>query len=299
MFRRKALTTVSLLGAAALLLSGCSSSEAPAETGPQEIKYPEIHKLVPEKYIEKGFINNMMQIPNAPLEFEDEAGKLSGIDPTLIDLVSEVLGVKIKTETTADFAALLPSLDSGRTDLVFSAILSTDERRDAGYSFVDYFNSFTTFMFRAEDADKIKTFGDLCGLTITANKGTQYPDLAKKVSDEHCTANGKPAINVLPLDSIPQQITQLQQGRSDAQIMGVEYQAYEMSKAEGQFKLMDEQLDPAFYGIVARGENEDLLTAVQAALEVLAEDGRYQGALEEWGLTNSAVETFELRGATS
>lgn len=301
MSNRKILASLSMIGAAALLLSGCASGDAPAEeaTSTGEVKYPEVHELVPQKYKDQGHINNMMQIPNAPLEFEDESGTLSGIDPTLIEAVSEVLGVPIKTETTADFAALLPSLDSGRADIIFSAVLSTDERRAAGYSFVDYFHSFTTFMFRAEDADKISTFEDLCGLTVTADKGTQYPELAAQVSDEHCIANGKPAIEVLPLDSIPQQITQLQQGRSDAQIMGVEYQAYEMTKNDGEFQQMDAQLDPAFYGIVARGENEDLLVAIQAALQVLADEGRYQAVLSEWGLESAAVQEFNLLGANN
>ncbi len=303
MIRRSALTAGAILAAGALALTGCASSEEPAASGSADggasaaPAYPEIHALLPDDVIERGYITNMAQIPNAPLEFEDESGELTGIDPSLIDAVAEVLGVEIRTETTADFAALLPSLDSGRTDIVFSAVLSTDERRAAGYSFVDYFQSYTTFMVREADADTIVEFSDLCGKTVTGNKGTQYPELASQVSDEYCVAAGLDPIEVLALDQIPQQVTQLQQGRSDALIMGVEYEAYEMSKAPGQFAILDEQLDPAHYGIVALAENEQLLTAIQAALTELASQGVYQDILGEWNLENSGLDTFELRAA--
>ncbi|GAA1540183.1 polar amino acid transport system substrate-binding protein [Microbacterium ginsengiterrae] len=299
MTRHHSRALAAVVGIAALALAGCASTDSAAVPAgdDQEIAYPEIHALLPDEIAERGYITNMTQIPNAPLEFEDADGTLSGIDPELMDAVSEVLGVEIRTETTADFAALLPSLDSGRTDIVFSAVLSTDERRAAGYSFVDYFQSYTTFMVRADDAEEIASFGDLCGRTVTANKGTQYPELAEKVSEDHCVAEGLDPIDVLPLDQIPQQVTQLQQGRSDALIMGVEYEAYEMSKAEGEFALLDEQLDPTKYGIVALAENEQLLQAIAAALTELESQGVYQDILEGWNLGGSAVESFELRAA--
>ena len=299
MTRHTSFALAATAGIAALVLAGCASTDSAAapDGGDAEIAYPEIHALLPDEIAERGYINNMTQIPNAPLEFEDESGKLSGIDPELMAAVSEVLGVEIRTETTADFAALLPSLDSGRTDIVFSAVLSTDERRAAGYSFVDYFQSYTTFMVRADDADEIASFADLCGRTVTANKGTQYPELAQQVSDDYCVADGLAPIDVLPLDQIPQQVTQLQQERSDALIMGVEYEAYEMSKAPGEFALLDEQLDPTKYGIVALAENEQLLEAIVAALTELKAQGVYEDVLDGWNLAGSGVESFELRAA--
>lgn len=301
MMRRSALAaTVGV--STALLLAGCSSTAAENTSdtagAPEGPAYPEIHAMLPDDIVERGYITNMAQTPNAPLEFEDESGEVVGIDPSLIDAVAEVLGVEIRTEITADFAALLPSLDTGRTDIVFSAVRSTDERRAAGYSFVDYFQSYTTFMVRAEDADEITEFSDLCGLTVTGNKGTQYPDLAAQVSEEYCVAAGLDPIEVLALDQIPQQVTQLQQKRSDAIIMGVEYEAYEMSKAPGEFVILEDQLEPTPYGIVAVKANEQLLEAIQAALEVLAQEGVYQDILAQWNLEGSAVDSFELRAAS-
>jgi len=299
---RRSVLAVTVGVSTALLLAGCSSAAAEntsdtagAAEGPA---YPEIHAMLPDDIVERGYITNMAQTPNAPLEFEDESGEVVGIDPSLIDAVAEVLGVEIRTEITADFAALLPSLDTGRTDIVFSAVRSTDERRAAGYSFVDYFQSYTTFMVRAEDADEITEFSDLCGLTVTGNKGTQYPDLAAQVSEEYCVAQGLDPIEVLALDQIPQQVTQLQQKRSDAIIMGVEYEAYEMSKAPGEFAILEQQLEPTPYGIVATKANEQLLEAIQAALEVLAQEGVYQDILAQWNLEGSAVDHFELRAAS-
>ena len=58
------------LGLAALVLTGCASADGgstPAADKTAGPAYPEVHALLPDDVIERGYITNMAQIPNAPL----------------------------------------------------------------------------------------------------------------------------------------------------------------------------------------------------------------------------------------
>ena len=287
----------------AVVGSGCGSEDSDSNSSATDDKSSEkslsvdqeLHDSLPQAILEKGYISNYLQAPNAPLEFQEEDGNDPvGIDPELTEAVSQVLGIEIRTTAISDFASLLPSLDTGRADMVFSAVYDTSKRRSKGYTFVNYLKSFTTFMIRDEDSDSLTGFSDMCGKKVSGVKGTNYPEQARAISKTECEEKGLEPIEVLEIEQIPQEVLQLKQGRIDGIMIGAEYAGYEMKQDEGTFALMDEQLDPALYGVVFRAEDTQLRDAVQGALKKVRDEGVYEEVLAKWGASANAIEEFTV-----
>ena len=62
-----------------------------------------------------------------PFTFKDESGKLDGIDIRIANYLANDLGVAVKYEVM-DFDKLIPSVENGAVDIVFSGVSITTER---------------------------------------------------------------------------------------------------------------------------------------------------------------------------
>ena len=79
--------------------------------------------------------------PNyAPITFKDPAtNKLTGFDIELGEAIAAELGLKAEWQETA-FAQMLPSLQTGRVDMVMAFMSDTPARRETA-DFVNYIRS--------------------------------------------------------------------------------------------------------------------------------------------------------------
>ncbi len=129
-----------------------------------------------------------------PMEYRDpESGKLVGFDVDLANALAKELGIGIAWQE-AGFDQLLPSLTTGRIDLILSGLSDNAERRTTA-DFIDYLNSGAQFFTSVLRRD-INQPQDLCGRTVGTSRSTTFPNDVKNWSDTHCVAAGKPAIRV-------------------------------------------------------------------------------------------------------
>lgn len=288
------------------LLTACSGSSESSSSPPASTVTTSggrsgssnLTSLLPEDIQKRGYLTDLLQSPNAPMEYtETNGGPVIGVDIDMADALGQALGVKIKKQYVTDFTQLIPSIQTSRADFVLSAVTDKKSRQQV-VNFVDYFQTGSVFMGMTKNSD-VRQLTDLCGKTVVAATGTTYPDEVAKKSKEICEGSGKPAIKVITAQSSADQILQVRDGRAVANLVGVEPLAYQMKLEPNQWVGIGEPFARSIYGIVYSKRNDQLGKALQAALQKIIDDGTYAKVLQKWNLSSAAVAKAGINTGTT
>ena len=288
----------------ALLLTGCGDQTDDAGKGGKgkvSSDAPLFDKL-PDDIKEAGVIKVGSDIAYAPVEFYDENDKIAGIDPDIAKALEKQLGVPLKFEE-GTFDGLVTGMNSGRYDIVMSAMTDTKNRQEglddngekvgAGADFVDYFRAGSSILVKKGNPHNIRGLEDLCGKTVALQRGTANQQLAEEQSKK-CD---KP-IEILDFEKDPEALLQVKQGRAVADINDYPVAAYNAKTSGGgkDFEVVGDQIDAAPYGIAIAKNNTELRDAILAAVNAIIENGEYQKILEKWEVTHGAVDKATING---
>ena len=232
-----------------------------------------------------------------PMEYKDpETGKLVGFDVDLAAALAKELGVAISWQE-AGFDQLLPSLATGRIDMILSGLSDNPERR-ASADFIDYLNSGVQFFTSVARKD-INQPVDLCGKTVGTSRSTTFPNDVKQWSDTQCVAAGKPAIRVEGTNDNAAARSELKQGRIDAAAQGSETVPYVSTLEPGAYKSLGAPFGGVQQGIGFAKTDTQLRDAVLAALKRLLANGSYNAIIAKWNLQASADKQAGVNGVPS
>jgi polar amino acid transport system substrate-binding protein len=147
-----------------------------------------------------------MELEYPPFEMSDAAGKPSGISVDLAHALGKHLGREVKIENLP-FDGLIPSLKTGKIDLIISSMTATEERAQS-IDFSDPYVRTGICLLVAKDS-KIQAPADaaLPGLTIAVKKGT--------TGHIYATAH-LPDAKLLVLDKDAACVLEVAQGKADA-----------------------------------------------------------------------------------
>ncbi len=215
-----------------------------------------------------------------------------GFDVDLAESLGKCLGFSVKYTPVA-FAALLPTLQSGRADFVISDIYATKERARAA-DFITYSKVFDGVLVAKGNPKKISGINSsLCGMTAAENTGFVEVPLVQNLAAA-CTAAGKPAPKVQLYDNNAACIQAVLAGRADTYINDV-------NTVDQAVKAYPEQLGkavavtlPYHIGIAVPQSNHALRDAMMAALKALQTSGAQAELMRKWGLDQGAVEAPTL-----
>ncbi|WP_174490619.1 ABC transporter substrate-binding protein [Paraburkholderia oxyphila] len=229
-----------------------------------------------------------------PMEYKDpDSGELVGFDIDLGNAIAKQLGVKIDWQESA-FEQLLPSLETGRVDMVLSGVSDVPGRRGAA-DFIDYLNSGAQFYVLASAQGKdIRQPADLCGKPVGTSRSTSFPADTAAWSVKNCT--GKAPISVVGTEDTSSARMQLKQGRIVAGVQGSETLPYAMKLEPNTYRPIGEPFATSPEGIAFAKANTQLRDAVHGALEKLMADGTYGKIVAKWGLQSSAVRQLTMNG---
>lgn len=229
-----------------------------------------------------------------PMEFKDpESGELVGFDVDLGNAIARELGVKLDWQESA-FEQLLPSLATGRVDMVLSGLSDVPGRRDTA-DFLDYLNSGAQFYILSARGNEIKQPVDLCGKPVGTSRSTSFPADTAAMSAKNCA--GKAPINVVGTEDTSSARMQLKQGRIVAGVQGSETLPYAMKLEPNTYKPLGEPFATSPEGIAFAKSNTKLRDAVRAALDKLIANGTYAAIVAKWGLQSSAVHQVTMNGS--
>ncbi|GKU83478.1 transporter substrate-binding domain-containing protein [Niallia sp. NCCP-28] len=157
----KAISAILLVSMMSIVLAGCGSStkSSTSASGLEGLK-------------EKGKIVVGTMAATPPYEYHSIKGgedKIVGSDIKLLDEVAKDLGVEYEIKDM-DFDGLLVALQSGKIDMIVSAMSPTEEReKNADFTDV-YYKGRNVMLVRKEDLTKYKTADSLADKKIAAIK---------------------------------------------------------------------------------------------------------------------------------
>ncbi|WP_323961028.1 transporter substrate-binding domain-containing protein [Arthrobacter sp. JZ12] len=253
-----------LLGAATALVlavAGCGSS-ASSESGDAGSETSSAGGTTLAEVQESGVLTVGTEGTYKPFSYhEGGAGELTGYDVEVITAVAEKLGVEPEFEET-QWDAMFAGLDAGRFDVIANQVSITPER-EASYSFSTPYTYSNGVLVTTADNSEITSFEDLEGKTTAQSLTSNWRDLAEE--------NGA---SIEAVEGWAQSITLLEQGRVDATINDeLTYLDYQNATPNENIKVAAETEEQSQSALTFRQGSDDLVEAVNEALEELRTDG--------------------------
>jgi polar amino acid transport system substrate-binding protein len=288
----------SVAAATTAVVVGAHSNGAATETTIDVATVDSIRDQLPSAIKEKGtLVVGVGALPAGfpPLAYVgDDQQTLTGSEPDLSRLVAAVLGLKPDLQNST-WENLFVGIDSGRTDVGFSNITDTEERKEK-YDFASYRKDNLAFLTLASDNWEFNNdYQNLAGQRVAVGQGTNQERILlawqKKLQGE-----GKD-FEVKYFPDTNATLLALKSGNLDLYFGPNPGSAYQVKLAEktpkpyklaGQYSGAGESLEGLIAATSKKGSG--LAEPVAAAINYLIENGQYQKWLEAYNLTDEAVE---------
>jgi polar amino acid transport system substrate-binding protein len=238
-------------------------------------------------------------IEYAPIEFYSENGQdPQGLDIDVANALGARLGMTVTFVNDTDFAGIIGALRAGRFDIVMSSMNDTAERRGKGVDFIDYFRAGSSILVQKGNPKLVKGLDDLCGATVSVQKGTTQDTDILTALETRCRAGGRP-VTVLRFEKDIDALQQVKNGRAVADLEDFPVAAYNASTsgAGNDFEVAGSQVgDVGVYGIAVPADNAALRDKLRDALRAIIDDGTYDRILTRWNISAGALKTAAVNG---
>jgi len=190
---------------AVILGFGAQPAQAACEPDKVATKYPGLAGKTLKVGLDPTLPPVMYRDPNNP-------SKIVGQDPDMIEAAMKCLGLKYEL-VGLDFGTLIPTLQAGQIQLVWSNIYYTPARAQAA-DFVIYATTGTAGIVKKGNPKGIKSIDDACGTRAAPILGT-VEDKGFQDASAKCVAAGKPAIQITPYPNAPATSRAIENDRAD------------------------------------------------------------------------------------
>ncbi|WP_329454539.1 transporter substrate-binding domain-containing protein [Streptomyces sp. NBC_01497] len=269
------------------------------------VKVPEVAAIraeLPKSLVKKGSLDiglGFLPAGSPPLGYVgDDQKSLTGSEPDLGRLVAAVFGLRPQL-ANATWDNLFVGIDSGRTDVGFSNITDTEQRKEK-YEFACYRKDNLGFEVRKSDGWTFDgTYRSLAGKTVAVGAGTNQEKLLLHWRDQ-LEAAGK-TLTVKYFQDANSTYLALNAGRIDAYLAPNPSVAYHTvrtantpnaTRSAGTYSGAGSTLQ----GLICATAKKDsgLAKPLADAVNYLIKNGQYAAWLKAWNLTNEAVATSRV-----
>lgn len=213
---------------------------------------------------------------------DDGTDNYVGIDIDIANHIAEKLGKKLEIKDM-QFSALVPTMESGRADIIVSGISPTAERKEV----LDFTDSYY-FPMNAIICAKGSNYTELDqlkGKNIGVSMGTSYAEIAKSVE----------GAKVAELDSTPLVVQDILSARCDAGIFDATQAAVFVQENEGlesHIISSDITLEDTF--AIALPKGSEYVDQINEILAEMNEDGTMHAILEKYMGADSTSQYEEM-----
>jgi len=220
-----------------------------------------------------------------PLTYKNNPAddKPIGIDIEVIEAIGELWNARIDY-TITEFSGLLPTLGSGRCDVIISGIYINDKRREV-YDGVRYMKSATVIVTKAENTTISKP-GDLSGKILALETGTYYGEERVGPLNKKFAEIGSAPITVQEYPSQQGAYQQVLGGRVDATLTEEAEGAFRVASLRNRLRIAYTWPSAFTYGIYMRRSPANA-AAVKEALSTLRKKGFFKSLAKKYGLNSS------------
>jgi polar amino acid transport system substrate-binding protein len=265
------------LGAAGMAMAACEPDKVAA-------KYPGLAGKTLKVGLDPTLPPIMYRDPSNP-------SKIVGQDPDMIDAAMKCLGLKYEI-VGLDFGTLIPTLQAGQIQLIWSNIYYTPVRAQAA-DFVIYATTGTAGIVKKGNPKKIKSVEDTCGTRAAPILGT-VEDQGFKDQSAKCVAAGKPAIEITPYPNAPATSRAIENDRADVSM-------YDLVLVDQVVKNNPDKFEKAYafrtnikIGVAVKKGSEELLGAVKDAIQALQDNGTQKALLQKNGMDPTLAIPVEI-----
>ncbi|MBO9101369.1 MULTISPECIES: amino acid ABC transporter substrate-binding protein [unclassified Rhizobium] len=206
----------------------------------------------------------------APFTFHDASGKLAGFDVEIAEAIAAKLGVKAEF-VEGKWDGLIAGLDAKRYDSVINEVGITDARKQK-YDFSDPYIASKAALIVRDNDDSIKGFADLKGKKAAQSLTSNYGKLAEQSGAE-----------LVGTDGFDQSIQLVLTRRADATINdSLSFLDFKKHKPDAPVKVVAEEADANYSGVIIRKQEPELLAAINKALADIKADGTYKTISEKY-----------------
>ncbi|TJY38562.1 amino acid ABC transporter substrate-binding protein [Cohnella pontilimi] len=275
---RKQFTVFALVLSFVLILSACGkrdnnvqgAASSPAASSSASASASASGQTLLDSIKASGKIRIGTEGTYAPFTFHDKDGKLTGFDVELAQEVAKRLGVQpefIETKWDGMFAGL----DAKRFDMVANEVSIRDDRKEK-YDFSSPYIVSKAVLIVHQDNNDIKQLSDLKGKKAGQSLTSNLTDIAK--------SNGA---KIVQTDGFNQAIELLLSKRIDATINdGLSFLDFKKQKPDAPIKVVAETADASQSAFLFNKGNQELVDAVNKALDEMKSDGTYLQISEKY-----------------
>ena len=270
--------------AAMIAVGAAGSAQAACEPDKAVTKYPGLAGKTLKVGLDPTLPPVMYRDPNNP-------SKIIGQDPDMVEAAMKCLGLKYEL-VGLDFGTLVPTLQAGQIQLIWSNIYYTPARAQAA-DFVNYATTGTAGIVKKGNPKKVKSLDDVCGLRAAPILGT-VEDKAFQDASAKCVAAGKPAVQITPYPNAPATSRAIENDRADISM-------YDVVLVDQVVKTNPDKFERAFafrsnikIGVAVKKGNEELLTAVKDAITELQANGTQKALMQKNGIDPTLAIPVEI-----
>ena len=199
-----------------------------------------------------------------------EGGQVVGIEVEIMEMICEELGVEFVIEQI-NFDAVLTGVQSGKYDCGMSGISVTPKREKNTLFTIPYCLAAQCIVVRADSA--IATKADLTGKKISVQTGT--------TAAEFCSGEG---YTLSQFEANQDAKLALTQGKVDAWVVD-NLTAIQMVEEGAGLVILDEKMTEEPYAFAFAFGSEDLVAAINEALNAMVADGTVESIFASYGET--------------
>lgn len=294
------LSGIALAVCAAMALSACGSGgeEAAGDNAGQQSDAP-LYDMLPDEIKEKGSITFAADT-HPPYRTIEENGDITGIDPDLQEALSEQLGVPFEMQTTSGLDAMLTGMLSGRYD-AFNGPVRTTPEREEDFDAIVWMTTRTSYLYLQEREDELGDPEAVCGARVAGVNGS-VTESQLELYTQWCEAEGLDSPEFIALEDTNSTILAINSDRADyagtTQAAALDIQAGSPDKYE-YISQTDEQGAGVDQLAMFLPRESGLSEAMFAAFENIFENGDYDRVMQDWGITDVAVDEPVLNPMTS
>ncbi|MGC4806684.1 basic amino acid ABC transporter substrate-binding protein [Micromonospora sp. DT233] len=227
------------------------------------------------RLIQQGKLTVCTHLPYPPFQSKDAAGKVTGFDVELMDLVAKELGVTQEiVDTPFEGIKSGQDLNTGKCDAAAAGMTITEERQKVMNFSAPYFDATQALLVKA--GKPYKSLDDLRGRKLGVQAATTGRDYARKFEKEK-------DLRLVEFEDLAALQQAVANGQVEAAVNDLPVWTEYLRKNPGGFVVAAEFDTGEQYGFsVKKDGNPELLKKINEVLAKARQDGSYDTIYEKW-----------------
>lgn len=255
----------------------------------------DVAEMVPRDIAARDAIQVGVTVFSPPSAYYDNLnGKLVGLDVEVADALRQVMGLANIEFVPVPFPQLLDGLGEDY-DIALSLISVTPDRLES-HNFITYAETGSVFMTKVDNPHSFDPEGP-CGDSVLVEAGTVQQVQVELLSAQ-CVASEREPIEVLAEETIDQEVMELRVDAAPAAYLDSAVAQFWTSTDRSRLEQAGNVQNRDPIAVAVAKTNPQLTVTVQAAMQLLIDEGHIATILQKYGVDDGALSASSINPRT-